>query len=612
MLATFAGASTAQAQEFVPGEILVKLKGSSRAVTAQAFIGKAVSEKSMTLKGSFSSLNLHHFALKAGADVKQTVQDLQSDPAVEFAEPNWIVYKQSEGIEGHAMSYDEVQAQDYAASTSTVGTEQTAADIHLVDAWNQESSNGNLPIVAVIDTGISATHDVFTSTNAVWTNPGEAATANGIDDEGNGYIDDIHGWNFVSGNNNPNDDNGHGTHVSGIILGTTQDIMVTPRLQAKIRIMPLKFLDANGSGSTAAAVQAIYYAVNNGAKVLSNSWGGSGYSDSLLQAMAYAYDKHVIFVAAAGNASSNNDSSPTYPANYNVPNVISAAATVDNDSFASFSNYGANTVHMGSPGNSILSTFPNNSYARESGTSMATPFISGLAALVLRESPSMYGYQVKNVILNSSVQIASLAGRTTTQARLNVYNGIVAAKSTSVSGSQPGYSTSSMRDPSSASGGTAAAGCGLVKSLMNNDGEGGGFGDGGKPQSNMMFFGLLIVLSSPVLISVLLRQRSGKYQRRHPRYQINSQVRVKFGDRELVGQVSTISLGGVQLNTEEWLEKGGTVAMSIRSPDGKDEIQVEGKVVWSEESKRYGVAFSEANDSALSMIGRWTQSLLKV
>lgn len=602
-------------REYVPGEILVKLKGSSKGIASQAFVGKAVTEKAMVLKGSFSSLNLHYFALKAGQSVDSALAELQADPDVQFAEPNYIFRQQSAGVEGEPVPMDQVRAQaaaqnsaqgsDYSSSSSY---SQTSANIQLAQAWAAETAGLDAPIVAVIDTGISSGHSVFTQSGAIWTNSREIPN-NGIDDDGNGYIDDVHGWNFVANNNSPEDDDGHGTHVSGIVLGTTQDVMATPMAPAKIRIMPLKFLDANGSGTTSNAVRAIYYAVNNGAKVLNNSWGGGGYSESLLQAMAYAYDKKVVFVAAAGNASNNNDASATYPANYNVPNVMSIAATSDADAMASFSNYGRATVHVGSPGVSIYSTFPNNTFGRASGTSMAAPFISGLAALIVRESPNMTGYQVKNLIFQNSVGISSLVNRTTTQSRMNVYRGIMAAKGASVAPDQPAYDTSSMRNPASEIDSTAAAGCGLVGSLIK--GGGSGLGGGNSPQGNAAFFGLLIILSAPVLFSLFLRSRGGKYQRRHERYQISSEVRVKVGERELVGQVSTISLGGVQLNTEAWLEKGGIVAMSIRSPDGRDEIQVEGKVVWSEESKRYGVAFAGAQDSALSTITRWTQGLLK-
>lgn len=598
-------AGAQETREYVPGEVIVKLKGKSKSLSARAFVGKAVTEKSMTLKGSWSGLNLHHFSLKAGQSVEAMVEELNQDPEVEYAEPNYIVRSQSLGSpEGPILTMSEVKI----ASEGTLGsTTQTSAPIDLWNAWAEMSADKEAPIVAVIDTGIDLNHDVFVESGAIWTNPGEIPD-NGIDDDGNGYIDDVHGWNFVTNTPNPTDDEGHGTHVAGIVLGTTQDLMADPLAEAKIRIMPIKFLDNSGSGSTSAAIQAIYYAVNNGAKVLSNSWGGGGYSNALLDAIAYSYEKGRIFVAAAGNSANDNDRRPTYPANYGVPNVISIAATSDLDALAGFSNYGAQTVHMGAPGVRILSTYPGNTFTRLSGTSMATPFVSGLAALMVREQPEMNGYQVRNIIFQGAEPISSLVQKTYTQSRLNVYHALAAAKSATVDSTLPAYDLASLRAPSSASSSSAdMGGCGVVKAMRDANNGNGLSG----PQKNLAFFALLLIIIAPVLLSVALRQRSGKGRRRYTRYQIASSVRVQVGDRELVGQVSTISLGGVQLNTDAWLEKGGIVKMSIRSPDGRDEIEVEGKIVWSEEHKRYGVAFSNAEESALSAISRWTQSLLK-
>lgn len=591
-----------QSAEYVPGEVIVKLKGKSKSVQAQAFIGKAVSEKAMTLKGSWGGLNMHQFGLKPGQSVDAAIAELKADPEVEFAEPNYIVHQQSAGLEGQPVAMSVVREQS-GGQVSTFS--QTAAPIRSQEAWSAMTPSLTPPVVAVIDTGVDLNHQVFVDSGAIWTNPNEVV--NGIDDDGNGYVDDVHGWNFVAGSNSPMDDDGHGTHVSGIILGTTQDITAASLQPATIRIMPLKFLDQNGSGTTSDAVKAIYYAVNNGAKVLNNSWGGGGFSNALLDAIAYAYDHKVVFVAAAGNASNNNDQNPTYPANYTVPNMISVAATSDLDGFASFSNYGSQTVHMGSPGVSIWSTLPNDTWGRSSGTSMATPFVSGLAALMVREAPSMNGYQVRELIFSGTDPVASLNSKTITKGRLDVYGGIMAAKGTPVDPSQPAYDVSAYsRSPSSEA--APGVGCGLVaKSIYDSSDKGGP----SSPQRNVAFFGLLLALVAPVVLSVALRQRSGKNLRRHTRYQIDSQVRVRFGDRELVGNVSTISLGGVQLNTDAWLENGGVVKMSIQSPDGADEIQVEGKVVWSEEHKRYGVAFSNAEEPALAKINRWTQSLLK-
>jgi subtilisin family serine protease len=606
LLMPIAFATAQTTNEYVPGEIIVKLKSKSATLNAQAFVGKAVSEKGMTLKGSWTGLRMHHFALKAGESVEAAINELKADPDVEFAEPNYIVHQQSAGIEGQAISMDAAREEAYLNSSSTsYYSSQTSAPIQVSQAWSAASTSVPTLIVAVVDTGIDYNHSVFVNSGAVWSNTNEVA-GNGIDDDHNGYIDDVRGWNFVSNTNSPLDDDGHGTHVSGIILGTTQDITASTLQPAKIRIMPLKFLDANGSGTTSDAVKAIYYAVNNGAKVINNSWGGGGFSNSLLDAIAYAYNNKVAFVAAAGNAANNNDASPTYPANYSVPNMISVASTTDSDFLSSFSNYGAQTVHIGSPGSSIWSTLPNNTWGRASGTSMAAPFVSGVAALIMRESPSMTGYQVKNLVFSSGNSISSLQTKTTTHNRINVLNSVNSAKGAVVMQSQPVYDVAAARAPSSEEA-EAAPACGLVAKAVydvnNGDGPQG-------PHRTLAFFTLLLVLVSPIVLSVLLRNREGKSKRRHTRYQIDSAVTLKLGDRELTGQVSSISMGGVQVNTDAWLENGGIVKMSIQSPDGKEEITVEGQIVWSEEKKRYGVAFNNADSGIRSQIQKWTSGLM--
>ncbi|MBK7891679.1 MAG: S8 family serine peptidase [Bdellovibrionales bacterium] len=584
------------AQEYVPGEVIIKLKGSGKTMKAQAFIGKAVSEKAMTLKGSYSGLNMHHFKLGDGQDLEVTLRDLRNDPDVEYAEPNYILKAPGQVGQEEVISMSDVRAQSAVAASSTVGTlAQTNAPIQLQNAWSQMSSSVSPVVVAIIDTGVDMNHEVFVDSGAIWTNPNEIAS-NGIDDDANGYIDDVHGWNFAANNNSPMDDDNHGTHVAGIVLGTTQDIAAFPMQPAAIRIMPLKFLDSSGMGTTSDAVKAIYYAVNNGAKVLNNSWGGGGYSNSLLDAIAFAYSRRVVFVAAAGNSSSNNDVAPTYPANYSVPGVISVASTTDADGLSSFSNYGLSTVHVGSPGSSIWSSLPNNFYGRASGTSMATPFVAGLAALMLRENSSLSAYQVRELLFAGAQKISSLQTKTTTKARINAYNSVVAAKAATGDSSQPSFAASS-REPASAE---VAAGCGVVKALIDD-----ASGPSGTSR-NVAFFGLLVLFAAPVVVALALRQSSGKSRRRFPRYDIASTVRLKVGDRELVGNVNSISMGGVSLQTDAWLENGGVVTMSIKSPDGREEIQVGGKIVWSEEKKRYGVAFEGADSSSLNSIARWT------
>ncbi|HKQ50422.1 MAG TPA: S8 family serine peptidase [Phycisphaerae bacterium] len=233
------------------------------------------------------------------------------------------------------------------------------ADIDAPEAW--DITTGSTPaIVAVVDTGIDYLHPDLVDN--MWKNPGETGggkETNGIDDDGNGYVDDVHGYDFFQNDSDPSDAHSHGTHVAGTIGAHGNNGLGVTGVNWQCRLMACRFLNAGGSGSTADAIEAINYAVANGAKVLNNSWGGGGYSASLEAAIANARDQGVLFVAAAGNAASDIDTVPTYPASYNVSNIIAVAATTNTDSLASFSNFGDLSVHLGAPGVSVLSSIPN-------------------------------------------------------------------------------------------------------------------------------------------------------------------------------------------------------------------------------------------------------------
>lgn len=604
----FLWAFSAQAQDYVPGEVIVKLKPQADTQAAFVFMGKAHSQKEMALKGAFGKMNLYHFGLRKGQRVEDAINELKNDPDVEYVEPNYILRKTQEPGVIERLSEEQIQSAVQSQSAWASG----GVDIGL-DTFHQTKTyagqDASKPIVAVIDTGLDLNHPVFTDTNSIWVNADEIP-GNGRDDDGNGYVDDRNGWNFVDNSGSMYDDDGHGTHVSGIVMMVDQDILQTPRQESRIAIMPLKFLDGNGYGTTSNAIRAIYYAVQNGASVLNNSWGGRSYSGALHEAVAYAYNAGVAFVAAAGNASGNNDSVPMYPASYGVPNVISVAAINDSSNLATFSNYGRNSVHLGSPGVSIYSTVPGG-WGSASGTSMATPFVAGVAIQMKVESPNMLGYQIKSVVFSQADGVPALAGKVYTESRLDAAQAINYASTAVVDNSQPAYygALGSNRElASSVSGG----GCGLVYKLYK-DGQN-KFGDGPPaPQGPQTWYVLLVIalLAAPLIIAQILRNQSPENRRRYERFRLNSEVHVQVGDRELIGSVSSISLGGVQLNTEAMLDQGGIVKMTISSPNGKETIEVEGKVVWSEARKAYGVAFSNAPHSVLYRISQWTRSLQK-
>ncbi|MBY0385324.1 S8 family serine peptidase, partial [bacterium] len=510
---------------------------------------------------------------------------------------------QSAGIEGNPLSKSAALNTINAANLSAMSAPayyQSDAAIQVEEAWAILAPTSTMtPVVAVIDTGLDYNHEVFVDANAVWRNTDEIAS-NGIDDDHNGYIDDVRGWNFVANNNNPMDDEDHGTHVSGIVLGISQDIFATTLAAAKIKIMPLKFLDSSGSGATSDAVEAIYYAIANGATVINASWGGGSYSAALQEAIVEAYNNGVTFVAAAGNASNNNDNSPTYPANYSVGNLISIAATSDVDNVASFSNYGRSSVDIASPGVGILSTLPNNSYAYASGTSMAAPMVSGIVALMEREAgQAINGYQASQILFgNNDANVGNVSGKVATNARVNVYKSVYYAQNNTISSSQPDY-TASRSTASESSGG---GGCGLVKQIS-----------GEAPADLTGRALLLLIVLSPFAVAFFLKMRRKEEEdrRSYERYNIKSEVRISLGDKELVGSVSSISLGGVKIDTEALLEKGGIVEMNIMSPDGKERVQVLGKVVWSQERKSYGVQFCDIAETQSSSISSWTKKLVR-
>ncbi|MEM7646355.1 MAG: S8 family serine peptidase [Pseudomonadota bacterium] len=600
---------TLVAQDYVPGEVIVKLKSNTDQGQTHKFIGKVALSQKMSLKKSWGRFKMHQFKLGAGQDVEQAVNDLLLDPDVEFAEPNYIFGKQSTGIEGEPMSLAEVQESfSSEGGFSGSGFDQTSADINADEAWAILSSASDRPIVAVIDSGVDYNHYVFVDSGAIWSNDDEIPS-NGIDDDGNGYIDDVRGWNFVSNTNDPMDDDNHGTHVAGIVLGMTQNILAPTLEPARVQIMPLKFLDHQGVGTTSDALEAINYAIANGAQVLNNSWGGGSYSQALHDVITTSYNSGLSFIAAAGNAANDNDAAPTYPASYEIPNVVSIAATSSGDNLASFSNFGASSVHVASPGISILSTLPNDSFGYSSGTSMAAPFAAGLSALMIREKGVINGYQVKGVLYEHSFGVSGLSGKVSSSARIDALEAVEFVQNNDIDSYQPDYSGGS-RDIAS-TGSAGGGGCGMVMYKALKNGGQRGSGSGKPPGGTLLMLGLLF---APLFLANVLRIRKQKLiesRRKHQRFKIDSEVSIQVGGKKLVGQMNSISLGGAGIDTDAMLEKGGVVTLNISSPDGSKQVEVQGRVVWSEERKAYGVQFCDAKDDALATIGGWTKALSK-
>ncbi len=313
-------------------------------------------------------------------------------------------------------------------------TEQTGgtndADIDAPEAWEIQTGDANF-VIGVIDTGVDYNHPDLV--NNIWTNPGETAGDN-IDNDGNGYVDDVHGWDFVGNDNDPMDGHGHGTHVSGTIAGQGNNEIGVTGVAWNAKIMPIEIFNAQGGGAfSSVIVNAINYATAMGVKLTNNSWGGGGYDSAIYNAISAANAQGMLFVAAAGNEYTNNDSFPHYPSNYDLANILSVASTTHTDQKSDFSNYGVNSVDLAAPGSSIYSTWPNSSYNTISGTSMATPHVVGAAALVWSEHPDWTAAQVKAALIGSVDPLASLSGLVASSGRLNVFNALNFDASTTAS-----------------------------------------------------------------------------------------------------------------------------------------------------------------------------------
>jgi len=298
------------------------------------------------------------------------------------------------------------------------------ADIDAAAAWNLSTGSRSV-VVAVIDTGVDYNHpDLRTN---IWRNPGEIA-GNGVDDDRNGFVDDVYGYDFANNDANPMDDNSHGTHVAGTIGASGNNGAGVAGVNWTTSIMVLKFLRGNGSGYTSDAVRAVNYATlmrtryGVNVRVTNNSWGGAGYSTALADAIAASASAGILFVAAAGNDGQSNDAAANYPSSYAAANVIAVAATDANDNLAGFSNYGPTSVDLAAPGVSIYSTIPGSRYTAYSGTSMATPHVSGVAALAWALAPNATVAEVRSAILQGADRLAALQGKMVTDGRLNAYN----------------------------------------------------------------------------------------------------------------------------------------------------------------------------------------------
>lgn len=399
----------------------------------------SAAQLSKTLNGLGGYVNevldgeIHVVVLGPGVDPRQAARSLSRLPGVDYAEPNdWVTIEAIPNDPSYTNGTLWGMYGDASAPANSFGSQAS-------EAWAAGNTGSSSVYVAIIDEGIDFNHPDLAAN--IWTNPYDPI--DGADNDGNGYIDDIHGWDF-NGNNNSiydgsstNSVDAHGTHVAGTIGGVGNNGVGVVGVNWNVKVISGKFLGPSG-GTTAAAIRAIDYVtdlkVRHGLNIVAtnNSWGGGGYSQAMHEAILRAAKQNILFIAAAGNSKGNNDRKANYPSNYSTltgtSNVsaasyeaVVAVAAIDNvGGLASFSNYGATTVDLGAPGVNIYSTLPGNTYGSYSGTSMATPHVTGGAALYAAANPGASGSQIRAALLNNTIATSSLNKKTITGGRLNV------------------------------------------------------------------------------------------------------------------------------------------------------------------------------------------------
>lgn len=356
---------------------------------------------------------------KDGLDAATVAREYSLLPEVEYADPVGEISMDHSAPGKHKHADDVRFGEQWSLENTGQNGGKAGADIGIQRAWFKTTGSSKV-VVAVLDSGVDYRHlDLI---NNIWVRPADMAAY--TDDE-LGTFNDLHGFNAIDRLRDPMDDNGHGTHCAGIIGAEGNNGYGIAGINWNVEIMPLKFLNGNGSGTTKDAIEAINYVIDRkhkgvNVRIISASWGSTQKSRALRDAIKRAGEEDILFVAAAGNNGEDSDKRPHYPAGYyDLPNVIPVAALDRNDQLAVFSNYGAKSVFIAAPGKEILSTWLNGEFYVASGTSMATPEVAGVAALVLSINPKMTVAQLRERLRTSVDKLPSLKGKVVTGGRIN-------------------------------------------------------------------------------------------------------------------------------------------------------------------------------------------------
>ncbi|HWS53169.1 MAG TPA: S8 family serine peptidase [Pyrinomonadaceae bacterium] len=362
-----------------------------------------------------------------GASAAEVAREYEALPEVEYAERNEMIALGPRPSRGDAERFasapaegpnDPLFGEQWALINRGARGGKDKADINALGAWAKTRGSREV-VVAVLDSGVAYTHPDLAGN--IWQRP--ASLPPYVDDE-LGEVDDLHGFSAVDDLRDPMDDNGHGTHCAGIVGAEGDNRLGIAGVNWQVEIMPLKFIGKGGFGSTKDAIEAINYVIQRkrdgvNVRVISASWGSRQKSKALEDVIRKAGEEDILFVAAAGNNGEDADRHPHYPSNYDLPNVVSVAAMNRRDELAGFSNYGAKTVHLAAPGAEILSTWLGDGFEEHSGTSMATPVVSGVAALVLANEPNLSVRELRQRLLDSVDKLDTLRGKVVSGGRVN-------------------------------------------------------------------------------------------------------------------------------------------------------------------------------------------------
>ncbi|MHC4926823.1 MAG: S8 family serine peptidase [Planctomycetota bacterium] len=411
--------------EHKPGQVLVRFRENDGAqLSASSTSSRGLSDRGLSdvlpdavIVREYDSVSgLSLVQLPADMTVQEALESLNAMDHVLYAQPNYRVYANS--VFPNDTRFDDLWGLHNTGQTGGVSD----ADIDVPEAWDISQGSDSV-VVAVIDTGIDYDHEDLAAN--MWVNTAEYNGSAGVDDDGNGYVDDIYGYDFDHGDGDPMDDHYHGTHCAGTIGAVGNNGIGIAGVCWNVKIMAVKFLDSSGGGWTSDAIDSVEYATLMGADIMSNSWGGGSYDQSLKDAIDAAGAAGIIFVAAAGNDSVNNDTYPHYPSSYTSDNVIAVMSTDDEDRRSSFSCWGPTSVDIAAPGTSILSCEPGNRYQYLSGTSMATPHVAGACALLRSISPGLSVADTKDILFNSVDLVSAMSGLCVSEGRLNLNNAVL-------------------------------------------------------------------------------------------------------------------------------------------------------------------------------------------